>query len=546
MNTNRNTQAHTATARHNLGHVRLRHHHTNEVILIPAPSSDPNDPLRWTTPYKVYIAILVSFAMAMCNFMAAGPTVAMVEIATDFMEDGDTLTDLISRAAYYFNNSALMQGVSCLFWVPLLNKYGRRPVYIAAYLLYFFMILGAGLAKTYSGELATGTILGFSAGAGECLAPVTIADVFYLHQRGYGMAVYNAALSAGVAFGIIIAGQITIHYDWRTIYWVGCALVGALIVVVVLFFPETAYRRAENPRVKRSDYIQKQTQMVSNASTLESGPDPLVPTSPKRSYIHSLRFWFGDTYTSKFFWRMFVRPFSLILIPPIFWATIVMSVTIWFLVAVVSNFASAFSTTYGFEAWQTGLCFIPGMLGCFLGTFAGGPFSDWVADYFTKGNGGIREPEMRLPAILPSVICAPLSLVLYGCGIAYVWYWMVPTVALGLLSFAITQGTNVSFVYCIDSFRPVAGEVTVTQLAFKCIISLTAATCFGFLLSSYTNPWIEKLGYAAAFGAMAGISGGCLLFFIPLFFWGKAIRQATMKWPVVQFVFWKDDREVGE
>ena len=32
---------------HNLGHVRLRNEHTNEIILIPAPSLDPNDPLRW-------------------------------------------------------------------------------------------------------------------------------------------------------------------------------------------------------------------------------------------------------------------------------------------------------------------------------------------------------------------------------------------------------------------------------------------------------------------------------------------------------------------
>lgn len=30
-----------------LGHVRLRHEDTNEIILIPAPSLNPNDPLRW-------------------------------------------------------------------------------------------------------------------------------------------------------------------------------------------------------------------------------------------------------------------------------------------------------------------------------------------------------------------------------------------------------------------------------------------------------------------------------------------------------------------
>jgi hypothetical protein len=50
------------------------------------------------------------------------------------------------------------------------------------------MILAAGLAKTYAGEITARTILEIGAGAGECLAPVTIADVFYLHQRGYGMA----------------------------------------------------------------------------------------------------------------------------------------------------------------------------------------------------------------------------------------------------------------------------------------------------------------------------------------------------------------------
>lgn len=30
-----------------LGTVRLHHAETKEVILVPAPSSDPNDPLNW-------------------------------------------------------------------------------------------------------------------------------------------------------------------------------------------------------------------------------------------------------------------------------------------------------------------------------------------------------------------------------------------------------------------------------------------------------------------------------------------------------------------
>jgi hypothetical protein len=32
---------------HTLGHVRLRDIDTNKIILTPAPSLDPNDPLKW-------------------------------------------------------------------------------------------------------------------------------------------------------------------------------------------------------------------------------------------------------------------------------------------------------------------------------------------------------------------------------------------------------------------------------------------------------------------------------------------------------------------
>lgn len=130
------------------------------------------------------------------------------------------------------------------------------------------------------------------------------------------------------------------------------------------------------------------------------------------------------------------------------------------------------------------------------------------------------------------------------------------------MSFAIAQGTNVSLVYIIDSYRPIAGETVVTQLAFKCkspVIEgnnskqklsdsdnpLTAA--FGFLLSFYTNPWIELQGYARSFGAMAGICGAVLLLWVPLFFYGRRVRKATLQWEIIHNLMqWDKDREVGE
>lgn len=110
--------------------------------------------------------------------------------------------------------------------------------------------------------------------------------------------------------------------------------------------------------------------------------------------------------------------------------------------------------------------------------------------------------------------------------------------ALHEVNFTITQATNVSLVYTIDSYRPIAGEIVVTQLAFK--------SAFGFLLGFYTNPWVDKHGYSVAYGEMAAICGGVLAFWIPLFFWGKVLRQKTLSWKVMEFVRWDTDREVGE
>lgn len=126
-----------------LGSLRLRNVETNERILIPTPSADPNDPLNRSTIFKYYTAIAVCFAMVMCNFLAAGPTIAIVATAQDlFLNWKQTgLGDAIAKTAYFFNCTALFQGFGNLIWMPLINKYGRRPIYVIAFTIYFVTAL---------------------------------------------------------------------------------------------------------------------------------------------------------------------------------------------------------------------------------------------------------------------------------------------------------------------------------------------------------------------------------------------------------------------
>ncbi|KAI0125973.1 major facilitator superfamily domain-containing protein [Xylariales sp. AK1849] len=517
-----------------LGTVRLRHHETNEVILIPTPSNDPNDPLNWSQAYKYYMAAVICLAMLMCNFLAAGPTVAIAETAMEFFP-ASPVPVAISRVAYFFTTTALLQGTSNFFWMPITNKFGRRPVYITSYSIYFVCIIWLIFEKNYNGFLAGRIIMGIGSGAAETIAPLSIADVFFLHERGFVMAIYTCFLSIGVALGILIDGLILINNDWRVIYEVAAALVGMVLVLAFFTFPETAYTRRVNSNVghNTTDALSKGNS-ISGSTELES---PGAQQYSKQSYKESLKI-YHRVLTQESFLKMFIRPFALIALPPVLWAALVQSVTIGFLVAVTSNVAPAFNTAYGFAPWQVGLCFIAAIIGSLLGIPAGGQLADATADWFTRRNGGIRIPEMRLPAMMLCLLATPLGLVLFGVGIERKLHWMCPTIGLGLLNFSISQGTNVCLVYVIDAYRPIAGEVTLAIMGFKSL--------FGFLLSFYTNPWIDQVGYLQAYGTMAGIAAFVLILWVPLYIWGKAIRHATWHWPILSFVHWDNDREVGE
>ncbi|KAF4969205.1 hypothetical protein FZEAL_10271 [Fusarium zealandicum] len=138
-----------------LGGLRLRNKNTNEIILIPTPTNDPNDPLSWSKPYRVYIAVLVSCAIFFSNFLAAGPTVAILSTTEYFFgPPGLDFNAKVAQIAYLYTTTALLQGMGNVIWMPLISKYGRRPIYVVSFTLYTCVSAWAGSATSYSSALA--------------------------------------------------------------------------------------------------------------------------------------------------------------------------------------------------------------------------------------------------------------------------------------------------------------------------------------------------------------------------------------------------------
>jgi MFS family permease len=75
-----------------------------------------------------------------------------------------------------------LNGVGPFLWIPLANKWGRRPIYLFTTLLGFCSALGCAFTKNFSQLLVARVFNGFFPSA-MALGAVTVADMFFFHQR---------------------------------------------------------------------------------------------------------------------------------------------------------------------------------------------------------------------------------------------------------------------------------------------------------------------------------------------------------------------------
>lgn len=110
---------------------------------------------------------------------------------------------------------------------------------------------------------------------------------------------------------------------------------------------------------------------------------------------------------------------------------------------------------YSFASGAQGLIFISPFIGSLFGTYLCGPLADRIANWATKRNHGIREPEMRLPACAIAVI-----LTFSGALIASLMYqakthWAGPIVGFGVLSAGAQMGATLAMAYSLDCHKEV-------------------------------------------------------------------------------------------
>ncbi|KAL2050607.1 hypothetical protein ABVK25_009115 [Lepraria finkii] len=392
-------------------------------VLVPQPSDDPNDPLNWTGFWKFST---LTCATAATFVQGMGP-LALAPMLPQLIEAFDSNLDAVIQ---FTGVAILVLGFSNFIWVPLSTSFGRRPVYLASLLICFGSAIWRAKATTYGSFMGACVLNGIGAGPAETIQPNVIADVMFLHERGAYQTLYFVFYFGSLMIGPIIAGPMAEYAGsnntgWRNFWWLNVGLIGAAFVMCLFGFPETKWHRMHPDEIRRLESeaaMKSSDEKIAVQTTEGSGIEKSNSTGlPNLSHATTTQKdpWLGKGRPSKQQFKLFqanAHPFQSILLDLwIPWKLFAFPI-VEFASFVVSWSASCFLTDnllqsqafaappYLFSPLKIGFFNFAVLVGAVIGSVTAGPLSDWISMKLTKRNNGIREPEMRLPTMIPYFI----------------------------------------------------------------------------------------------------------------------------------------------
>lgn len=512
------------------GTIRAKHSSAHkDVVLVPAPSSDPDDPLNWSPRRKMLSTISLSVYTLMVGIASAAIYSVLVPISDD---SGLTVADLNAGTGYMF----LFFGWGCLFWQALALQYGKRPIYLFSMLATMGIMLWVPHATTNGQWIGSKILQGFVGAPIESLCEISVTDIYFTHERGMYMGLYAFMLAGSNFLAPVLAGFINDGQGWKWVmYW--CAIFLAIGFIFCFFFmEETNYDRAPLELVNTPTDTPGTSTPKEGVLTFSSDPEKMgaisTPDESNETATAGLEEYKKKTYLQKLslvdkkrefhLFRTMIRPLLFFSLPSVVYAGFSYgSNLVWF--NVLNGTASLILSAppYNFSSSMVGLSYLSPLIGVAIASFYSGVIGDRVVLWLARRNKGIMESEHRLWLFSVSLVLIPGSLILWGVGAAHHVQWFGLIFAMGVIAASNCVGVQLSVSYCIDSYKDLSGEAMVTVIIIRNTMS--------FAVSYGITPWVTNMGYQNAFilAAFAGLAQ--VLTFLAVVKWGKGWRSMTRK-----------------
>ncbi|KAL4896550.1 major facilitator superfamily domain-containing protein [Aspergillus ambiguus] len=514
---------------------------------------DPNDPLVSVISPEICVSTnsrpLQNWSIwrKHLNFALASYYVimvfALIDVAT--VTWGPVNAELGFSFAILNDSYAAGCGSLCIggvILIPFALKYGRRPIYVLSTAFQCGISVWTARMMNVADLMLVNILSCFVGALAEVLVQMTIADIYFVHQRGLMNGIYVWFMNVGTSLSPLAGGYIVNSQGWRWVWWWMVILFGVGLVAFVFLYEETKFinpaiegiavsRAPENTNhgEKRSQADANDTKAEPNIQKSDDAPkNPDMPVTidrsiPEKTYGSKLALWTTSPGSLSSFLRYSYEAFWILFtIPAVFYMAVVYGAMTAAVTVTVTTLSSWMTIApYNFNAAQIGLMGIPPFVGTSLAILIAGPLSDKLILVLARRNNGIYEPEMRLWISLGFTPFVPAGLLMFGIGLNNGLPWPVPAVGLAISSFGATPPSSMALTYLTDAYTGIVAGALVGVTFIRNLIS----TIFVFALA----PWIASSGLTGFYIAFSVILTAILLVHILFICYGKGIRAMTAR-----------------
>ncbi|ETS80696.1 hypothetical protein PFICI_08225 [Pestalotiopsis fici W106-1] len=493
----------------------------SDIILVPSPSEDPEDPLNWDLKRK----ILATSCVVVYTIMIAIPSSAVYSIVTPIRAATSlTLTDINNGTGIMF----LFYGWGCIFWQAIALQYGKRPVYLFSLVANIIILATAPLCTTSGTYLANRIILGFFGSPVESLCEISIVDIWFAHERPKYLAWYGWSLSLTGKLAPMLSGFINYGMGWKwTLWW--CSIWNGIALVYCFFLmEETNYdRKHVATTASQVHAVPSEVAVPSqDAKSEKPAPSAALPEDrevgqvswPRKSYMDKLSL--KDKKRPNRLLDIMAAPFKGFTYPAVVYAGFMYGANslVWQGVQ-NATIGTVYTTQYGFSTATVAAAYAGGVIGTVIGGYYCGKVGRMLTIRLARRNGGISESEHVLYIFTASVFLVPFAMILYGLGVTYHLHWFALVITQVALAINAALCVSTALGYAMSSYPELSGQMVTTCVLIRNTLS--------FAINYGITPWLNASGYLRVYCIVGGIGLVWNASSFVMARYGRSLREKT-------------------
>jgi MFS transporter, DHA1 family, multidrug resistance protein len=134
-----------------------------------------------------------------------------------------------------------------LFYGPLSDKFGRKPVLMLGFSIFLFATVASGFSTSIEMLTLARAVQGLGGACPQILSRAMVRDMYEGHHAGRQLSVMSTIMGLAPILSPLTGGFLAIWFGWRSAFVLMFIVAAGLTVTAALLLPETLRERQSGP-----------------------------------------------------------------------------------------------------------------------------------------------------------------------------------------------------------------------------------------------------------------------------------------------------------